>query len=269
VAKTVDPLEEVYIDETSQSGPRFLVIGGIVLPRRLSNQFENAIIEARRPRLTVHFTKDKTALASGQLTHKLSEIGWNEISTGDFRHYKKVVDAFFDFPRAHLGNTGLEHFRFYCSVVDTHVKGRRYTGKTGQLGFNREIYFHCMSVARNHRQKIFHVYPDDRTTNMTMEQMRKILNRGFRKEDKLRPAPFRRVQFRISHESQAIQVSDILIGAVAYRLNRLYEKPGGADKTALCEYILRKGKFWDHVHETSFRPRHFGQFQVWFRRHKN
>jgi len=261
--KVVDPLEEVYIDETNQSGsPRFLVLGGIVLPQRLSRQFERAITDARKPRLSVQL---KPIRNSGEI--RPTEIGWNDVSTRDFPHYKKIVDAFFSFRNAHLGHTSLEHFRFYCSVVDTHVRGRHYTGKRGQIGFNREIYFHCMSIARTHKTKVFHVYPDDRTTSITMEQMRRMLNSGFFKENKFRLKPFKRVQFRLSHESQAMQVSDLFIGAVAYRLNHFTE-PGGADKKALCEYILRRGGFWDHIKVTGFRPKPFGEFQVWFRHHK-
>ena len=70
---------------------------------------------------------------------------------------------------------------------------------------------------------------------------------------------FRRVSFRHSHEHQALQISDILIGALAYRLNRHYDQlEANADKKQLCDYILEKTGF----------ERGYGAFQLWFRRHK-
>jgi hypothetical protein len=133
----------------------------------------------------------------------------------------------------------------------------------------REICFHCLSIGRRHRHKLFHVYPDERSTDTTMKRMQVILCRGIRKEGDTRDWPFRRVRFQKSHEVQALQVSDILIGAVAYRLNRHYDAPqANPDKKALCEYILRAGHAWDHFGEKTFRPREFGRFIIWFRRHR-
>jgi hypothetical protein len=125
-----------------------------------------------------------------------------------------------------------------------------------------------LKVAKRRKVKLFHVYPDERNTDMTMDEMRTILCRGFRKQVPSNPNAFRRVQFRKSNDVQALQVSDILIGALAYRLNRHYDRPGNDDKKALCEYILRKGDFWRFVSQSGFREKERPPFIVWFRRHK-
>jgi hypothetical protein len=39
---------EIYIDETSQNGHHFLVLGGIIIPLELSADFEADMISARR-----------------------------------------------------------------------------------------------------------------------------------------------------------------------------------------------------------------------------
>jgi Protein of unknown function (DUF3800) len=251
-------IDEVYIDETSWTNHRFLIVGGIRIPSILSHQFEADIIKARVPKLALRFDSEM----------QLNEMGWADVSKGDFEHYKKVIDAYFSFGKRYVKSAS-DSVQFYCSVVDTAVRGRKYTGKKGQLGFNREIYFHCMTIARRRRAKLFHVYADERNTDMTMDQMRTILCRGLRKEFPLRPKAFRRVKFRKSHEMQALQISDLLIGAVAYRLNGHFDKPGGHDKNSLCEYILRKGDFWRFISKTGFKEKPFGAFQVWFRRHKS
>jgi hypothetical protein len=252
-----DLLEEVYIDETSQTGQRFLVLGGLTIPHYLAEEFDAYIVKARTRKLAVRLTDKMT----------VSEMGWNNIGKGDFDVYQKVMEAYFSFAQPRLKTT-LTRFEFHCSVIDTQTRGRHYSGKRGELGFNREIYYHCMTIARRHPHNFFYVYPDERQTDQSMEEMRKILNYGARRENRMRPTPFRRLQFRKSHESQAIQISDLMIGALAYRLNRHYDQPGGADKKALCEYILKRGRYWPFITERGFRERAWGRFQVWFRRHK-
>ncbi len=170
-------------------------------------------------------------------------MGWSEISNNDYHEYARVLEAFFSYPQRKV-KRGV--FKFHCSVVDTTVPGRTYTkGKRGQIGYNREIYFHCMSIARRERMgsvgPLFHVYPDYRDTSEPIETLRGMLNAGIRKEGDERIFPFRRVSFRLSHEHQALQISDILIGAVAFRLNRSYDKPNAnPDKKRICDLILRK-----------------------------
>ncbi len=247
---------EVYIDETSQNDHSFLVLGGIVLPREVSGLFESSILEARLPRL-------RSLTSKGELR----EMGWSEISNGDYESYKKVLDAFFSFPFQHMqGIKGT--CRFCCSVVGLKAKGRNYSrGKRGQIGFNREIYFHCLKAAHYEKFELFHVYPDDRSTTESTEQLRLILNRGIRKRGDKRDWPFRRVQFKLSHTSQAMQVSDILIGAVAYRLNRSYDAPNAnADKKQLCDYVLKRTGFDKNIRERSFRQKTWGMCQLWARR---
>jgi hypothetical protein len=264
MTKHLDPpelakLEEIYIDETSQNGVghRFLILGGITLPSTLSRQFERDIIEARWPRL------------AWRLNRKMqpTEISWSDVSKGDFPAYKKVVDAFFSFAKRH----DTDRLEFFGSIVDTHIRGRHYSGQSGEIGFDREIYFHCMSIARRHRDKLFHVYLDERTTaHSTPANTQMILRAGMRKDNynRGRDRTFRRVQYRRSHDVQALQISDLFIGALAYRLNRHYDKPGGVDKKLLCEYILQQGKFWHYIQPDSFREKGTAPFVVWFRRHK-
>jgi hypothetical protein len=272
MAKPLDPselakTEEIYIDETSQNGVghRFLIMGGIVVPIHMSRQFERDIIDARWPRLAWRLVHRKGKIEP-------EEIGWNCVSKGDFPAYKKIMDAYFSFTKRRA-QTIDDRVEFFSSVVDTHIRGRRYSGQSGELGFDREIYFHCMSIARRHRDKLFHVYLDERTTShrSSPKNTQTILRAGIRKDsyNRGRERTFRRVQYRRSNDVQALQISDLMIGAIAYRLNRHYDKPGGADKKLLCEYILRQGKFWDFIKPNSFREKGTAPFIVWFRRHKS
>jgi hypothetical protein len=181
----VNFFQEIYIDESSQNDHHFLVLGGIMLPRFLSAQFETDIIEARHPRLV-----------SRNSEGKLREIGWKYVSTGYFEAYKQVVDAYFSFGYRRLQRSG-NPMAFYASVVDLTVPGRRYTGgKRGEVGFDREIYYHCLSIARRCKTNLFHVYPDYRSTSRPIRELGTILCYGIRKEPgERREWAFRRVQF--------------------------------------------------------------------------
>jgi hypothetical protein len=96
-----------------------------------------------------------------------------------------------------------------------------------------------------------------------------MLSRGLRKEGDKRDHPFRRVQFRESSDHHALQVSDILIGAVAYRLNRHYDRPNAsADKKLLCDYVLSKTGFDKFIGPSTFREKPYGQSHLWFRKHR-
>lgn len=249
------PIEDIYLDETSQSGHRFLVIGGIMFPKQYAQLFDEAVIAARLPQLPLR-----------HVGGEVRQMAWNRFSLGELESYKRVVDTFFSF-RSQMTDTA-HSIIFHASVVDCSVRGRKYSGGArGQLGFNREIYFHCMSIGRRYHDRVFHVYPDYRSTNMAMHEMGIILSRGLMREDP-RPWPFRRVKFKQSHECQAIQVADILIGAIAYRLNRHYDKPdANPEKKELCDYILERGHVLGILRSGRLKKKDWGNFKMWVRRH--
>ena len=163
--------EEIYLDETSQTGHRFLIIGGIVIPQQFSEQFEQDILEARRPRLA----------AERPGSAELREMGWKKVSNGDFEAYRRVVDAYFNFAGNRM-KSGDGTVEFHCSVVNTQVRGRAFSGQRGKVGFSKEVFFHCMTVARYHKKKLFHVYLDARETGKPIDlRLRNMLCRRLKR----------------------------------------------------------------------------------------
>jgi len=252
--------DEIYIDETAQSGPRWLVLGGVMFPKKYSVEFERDVLVARQPFPTHHH--DGTPY----------ELGWNNFKSSrrEFEAYKRVMNAYFSF--GNRFKSPFDIIRFHSAVIDTHVRGRRYSGKAGQIGFNREIYFHCLRIGRSptYRTRVFDVYPDYRTTKQLPEQLHGYLCMGLRRHlpaDK-RYLPFRKVHFRLSHEWQALQVSDILIGAMQYRLNGWLENPtSNPMKKELCEFVLKKGKIWAACAPDNPLDQDWGPCRIWVRKH--
>lgn len=262
-AADVEKFEEIYIDETSQTGHRNLIIGGIVLPQRFSDKFEQVILEARRPRLAAEQTG----------TEELRELKWSDIRKGEFEAYKPVVDAYFDFEEKHIG-TGIGTVEFQCTVVLTQVRGRTFSGARGRVPFNKEVFQHCFKIALYHKASLFHLHPDRRYSDDGQQarydsSLRKKLRGLLIRAKDARNTAVRKVESLHSHDRQALQVADLLIGAVAFRLNRHYDKDSAnPDKVRLCDYILDRAGAGNYIdgERGVFRPKTSGRFQIWQQR---
>lgn len=232
-------LEKFYIDETSQTGHRNFIIGGIVFPARLAEQFEKDILQARPPRLA----------AERPGRSEPYEMKWSEVDRVGFEAYRPIIDAYFDFADKHI-NPGEGTVEFHCRVVLTQVRGRTFSGKRGRVPFNKEMAQHCLKVAIYHKSALFHIHPDRRHSDDAQSaevdlSFRKRLRGLLKLAGDTRETAIRRVELLHSHNVQALQVADLLIGAVAFRLNRHYNsETANPDKVRLCEYILQRGKAW-------------------------
>jgi uncharacterized protein DUF3800 len=254
---------EVYMDETSQNGRhRFFVLGGVMFPMIYSDMFEAAMIDARPERL-------KRLRSNGQLP----EIAWKYVSNGDYEDYKLIVDAYFGF-KTQLNATALDDFRFHCVVLDTTIEGRRYArGLEGEDNFNREIYFLGERIARTYVKALFHVYPAKRSTirpRSHLPELGLMINRKIAQRHDERDFPVRRLDFRENKHSQALQISDLLIGALAYRINRHYDqRDANKDKKLLADYILQRGRYLVQINKGRLKSKNWGDFQIYIRRHKD
>jgi hypothetical protein len=220
----------IYIDESSQNDHDYMVLGGIVIPMAYAQKLEEEIENA----------KPEYWRGIGKKGHP-REVGWKLISNGSYERYRKIVEAYASFAHRHIKNArnaGIS--QMFYSVVDLRIKGRRYTGNArGSIAFERELYFHCLSIDRRDRKYLWHIYPDDRSTKSKGYKLAAIMSRGMVKSGSTKPWPARRLNYRKSYEFQALQVSDIVCGAIAFYLNGSYHKPdANKDKRLLCDYIF-------------------------------
>ena len=233
-------MREIYIDESSQTKHRYLVLGGIIVNLLHTDLLSEMIWEARHPDLPQ------------------GEMKWTKVSSTKYKAYERVVDVFF------AGLTETTTLEFYSLVVDTtRIRDKIYNSGSRDIGFNKEIYQLCMKFARLHAEPVFHVYPDRRNTPSRTSDLRDILNMGRRKAGDPRDFPFRRVHFRDSEQVQCLQLVDVLIGAVAFKLNGHYSQPGASEaKRRLCDHILRRAGINDVTRDTPMR----GRFTIWHRK---
>lgn len=227
-------IAELYIDESSQSGShRYLVLGCIVVGLPETRKLCELITKARMPDLPQ------------------GEAKWTKVSRTKLAAYKRVVDVLFD-------NRDLAHF--HSLVVDTtQLDHHAFNQGDREIGFNKEIYQLARKCWRCYRLNLFHVYPDRRKTTQLPETLRDILNMGCKDN---RDWPFRRCQFRESSDTLPLQLVDILIGGIAYRLNGHVSKPDASPaKIELSAYILDRAGVVSVSKDTA----RTGRFTIWHR----
>jgi hypothetical protein len=83
------------------------------------------------------------------------------------------------------------------------------------------------------------------------------MNAGARKYSNRLDWPYRELKFEDPENKQCLQLVDILIGAIAYRLNGHYQQPNANPaKKELCDHILRWAKIANPAVTTPwYRPR--------------
>jgi hypothetical protein len=156
--------------------------------------------------------------------------------------------------------SSLKNLDIHCVVIDTSKKDIRKSGGGDiDIGFNKEIYFLCVPlIGKRFKRELFHVYPDRRETTQDLNEARQIMNYGARKYGDQRVWPYRRLRFEDPERCQALQVVDIFIGALAYRLNGHYDQPGANPaKKELSDYILGRAKVTDPFDRSAYYLRRF------------
>lgn len=234
-------VNDIYIDESSQTKNRYLVIGGIGIPKLHVSVAEACLATARLPELP------------------FGEMKWGKVSSAKLGAYGRTVRAFFDDP-------ALRYAQFHCLFLDTHAQNHReHNQGSREIGFNKEIYQLASKFARLYPDRLFHLYPDYRDTDQRPEELRLILNRGRKKKGDRRDWPFRRCHFRDSKATPLLQLVDLLMGAVAWNLNGHCDAPNASEaKTRLARYILGRAGVTDCRRGTAMS----GKFTIWERQLK-
>lgn len=244
---------EVYIDESSQTKHRYMVLGGLCVPLSHSAAFDADIIAHRDG--TIPITRPDG-------TPRI--IKWEKVNAYNLKAYLRVIDAYFSFPMRYNLPIGKE-LQTHCLAVDTATKTLKSTGDGDvEIGFAKELYFLCAPViGKRLRQALFHLYPDRRNTKQSLIVARDIMNAGARKYGDKRNWPFRELTFQDPENKQALQVVDIIIGAIAFKLNGHYDKPEAKKaKKELCDYILKRARITDPFKTTGL---HLKQISIMHR----
>lgn len=232
-------LVDIYIDESSQTQNRYLVLGAVVIDTAYLPQFEASFARLRLPELP------------------RNELKWGKVSRTKLPAYLRIVDGFWT-------DKWLNEAHFHGVVVDTHQRDHvRYNQGDADIGFNKELYQLANKCSRLYGNRLFHLYLDERNTSQTPDDLRLILNRGCKKRGDQRDWPFRRCHFRDSKTCVSLQLADIFIGAIAYHLNGHIHAAGASPpKCDLANSLCRLAGITDPFRDT----KRAAKFTLWHRR---
>jgi Protein of unknown function (DUF3800) len=186
-----------YCDESSQNAHRFVVLGVMVIMSESITNFRADLAAVRR-----------------NYENLKGEMAWTKINsykTGAYWEWLEIFEAY--------AKTGA--VRMTALTLDTHQPANRGWGREADLGFNKLLYqllLHRVGKRHASANRSLHGFLDSRTTRHLPEDLRRMLNGGLRNMS-MTSNPFRSIVFRDSKTSDLIQLVDVLIGGLAFRLN--------------------------------------------------
>jgi hypothetical protein len=153
--------------------------------------------------------KESLAIKQIKIKHNLSkdfEIKWTKVSFSKIDFYKEIVNYFFD-------NENL-HFRALIVPDKTKLNHSEYPGQDHEQ-FYYKMYFQMLHPIFNPNSK-YRIYLDIKDTLGIIKQQ-KLHEVLCNKQRDFQKQIIQKVQQIKSHESELMQVADLLIGAVSYR----------------------------------------------------
>ncbi len=186
----------------------------------------------------------KSAIKEIKLRHKsATEIKWSKLSMSRLPLYKEIIDFFF--------SSGIE---FRCVLVKN--KGNL-DHETYNRGDHNAFYY-----------KIIYLLLNNKYTNPKDEKYRVILDikdtRGRQRLSELDKclinknegnSPFKYFQNIRSHENELLQLTDLFIGAIAYKTRKEHEKENASKvKCEVIDYLEKRSGYhldegtipWEH-----------------------
>jgi len=213
-------MREVFVDESSQSGHQFMVLGALVVPGRSLPDCEAAIGEVLE-------------------RHRMfGEVKWTKVSRSKLTVYRELAACHFRLAEG----LGVE---FHSLVLDCYKFDHgTYNRGDPELGFNKFMH-RLLDVRVGRRFGTFErivVHMDSRNSNRHPSELQRFLNMAAaRRYADPGISPFARVAHRDSKGSRLIQLCDLLTGAVGWHKNDHDALTGASPaKTALANEIAER-----------------------------
>ena len=228
----------IYADESCKDSHKVLVLGGLIVDSSEDRFVCNSLRAVREKYQT------------------FGEVKWTKTSAAKLDFYKAFADVFFD-------RACKDEMHFHSLVVETATFDHtRHNMGDAEIGFNKLIYQLMLhKFGRKYGNKPLYVFLDDRTSKTSPDEMRPMLNSELKKRWSKPLLPFRRIHFTKSHESEILQLNDLLIGAIGFRQNgRHHDASSSQHKCNLAAYIGRKIKM---IQTQKPNDRNAPRFTIW------
>ena len=146
--------------------------------------------------------------------HARGELKWVKVSKARQRFYLELVDYFFTTPQLH----------FRCLVVDDKSKlNHDYFNLGSHDTFYYKMYYSMLKTILS-PENSYHIYIDikDTLSQNKVNKLREVLCNNVYDFTRQMIANIQHIR---SHESELLQLADLLIGAVSYKNRKLNENP--------------------------------------------
>lgn len=190
----------IFCDESRQTKDRYMVLGGTIMNNTDVPTFSSTMKKFRKEN-EMH-----------------AELKWSKVSEQRINEYKRFMEYFFA-----LNNT--DNIHFHCIIIDNHqVNYRKFSKGDYELGFYKFYYqllLHCFGKLycsnKNCARLIIHL--DYRQSKYKLSALKTILNSGMNKKFGISYKPFVSIEPVNSKQSDLLQVSDIVLGAIGFQKN--------------------------------------------------
>jgi hypothetical protein len=235
-----------FTDESSISGYRYMVVGGVSCSSAFAEEVDWAI---RRIRAAARFPQDS--------------LQWKHFRPEKFPDYKRLIDYFLKKNEEHYLN-------FSCLVIDkTRLNHRRYNDGDAEAFFQKMMYQYALALAERYGwPPVLRCFHGRRVSKFDLVDIRRIINSGISQKTHFTTyRPLRQLEYMDVERSGPHQISDILIGAVSYYWNTSQQRRGLNRKRLLAEYIKAECCASTLAERT---PMHMPHFDIWpFRLREN
>ena len=162
------------------------------------------------------------------------EFHWAEMGKKQLGPYQKLVTRYVQ------AIVEYRLLRYNCLVVHNRkLDHRGYSGGDRDLTLTKFIFSHVYGfVSRFGPNSKFEVFLDKRDTKHPPEKMKHALNNRLKTEFDMANEPVKNVDFVSSQDSQLIQATDVITGAIAYEKNGRHRAQSPAPhKVALWQQV--------------------------------
>lgn len=228
----------IYSDESRHKNERWMLLSGIWIEEE---KVKDAIAEIKALRHKYAYINPL-----GENIDFSGEFKWQKISASIkyYKIYQDLVDILFNW----IEN---DTARYCCMIIDTqesNIKQHNNIKTDGYFKLLYQLYYQNSKIPA-----IYKIYPDsisNPTTKVNLLNLDHCLDIGFKKKFTpiLNPNEIVNEKGFVnnitpinSKDSEFIQIVDVIMGALGYLQNRLFEKPEAKKgKVDLMKYIFEK-----------------------------
>lgn len=228
----------VYCDETSHlkiNKGDYMVIGAVYLPK---NKVKNV-------NKYLNNLKIKHGLAP------TDELKWNLIKNSSVELYETVLQYFFD------GNNDI---KFRAIAINKKEINNDLYNQTDN-DFYHKMYYQMLEYIINPGNS-YNIYPDIKDSDSYYKHQKVLEYLRFKKKD-INKKTIKKIQPIHSEEAILLQLTDILIGALAYYNNYYNEQNKNENKNKILNLLI------DNFNISDTTPLNYTKFNILYWRSKN